>query len=511
MREFVAVDFGTCNSAVAYYGPRGPEVIKVDGAELVPSAVMAVPRQGEGDKWELVVGQKALRARERSPRSPFCYTSFKRQLGAVYNPEEATTGQMVPGPRGMLHFQGPDGVTYSPEHLASLVLDRCISAAEAKLGKQIFCAIICVPATYNQAQRNAIREAARLAGLEEVELMDEPVAAAIAHGHHADNDRPSRVFVLDVGAGTTDCALIEIGRGLMRVLATNGAAMVGGDDWDRCIRNYVVNLHQVQNERSTLAANPDAMRLLLVEAERAKRRLSDEEATEFRVEDIGVDTSTSEDIHVIQTISRDHMDEVTGDLLQDIAEAIQRTMDEAREKDPRFTIRDVDDIILVGGQTRVKAIQRKVAHYFGKAPRSDVDPELAVVLGAAIQAGIREGRLASITIRNITAHGYSVETHDKAEDVATEIVRKGTPYGTKATWWLSNRDPNQRLMSLKLLQGDGKRPADNIVVWERQIEVEPGEPRSARVQMDIEIGPSGEPVVDIIADGEVIASYGRAA
>jgi molecular chaperone DnaK len=511
MIDWIAIDLGTCNSAVAIYGSLGPEVLKIDGSELVPSAVMLVHTDNPENPWEVVVGQRALRARERSPRSPYCFTSFKRHLGAVYNPEEGYPEQMCEGVdaegkrTGMLAYQGYDGFTYPPEELVSYVLIHLREAAEEKLGKSVKNAIICVPAAYNIAQSNALRKAAEMAGFEEVELLHEPVAAAIAHGFKEDAEKVSRIFVVDVGAGTTDCAAFEIGGGLFRVLGTNGAALVGGDDWDLRLRSLVMTLHEFEHENSALATQPDAQRMLLIEAEAAKRRLSEDDVTEFRVEDIDIDKKTNEDVHVIQRISRDHMDEATKELLRDIEDAMTRTMAEAKEKDPRFSVRDIDAVILVGGQTRVKAIQRKVAYFFGKAPRSEVDPELAVVLGAAVQAGIREGRLASITIENITAHSFSIETHDKPEDVATEIVRKGTAYGTKATWWLRPRgDAGQSVMTLKLLQGDSKEPSENIVVWEHHILIDAETPED--VQLDVEIGPSGEPILDVAG-----VTFGRAA
>jgi len=505
MNNFMAIDLGTSNSAVAYYGPRGPEVIKVDGAETVPSVVMLVPAEDPANPWEVLVGERAIRAREKSPRSPYCFTSFKRQLGAVYNPEEATPDQMVPV-GGMLHYQGPGTFTYAPEELVSYVLRHLKEAAEAKLKLDIDRVVLCVPATYNIAQRNALRKAADMAGFVEVELLDEPGAAAIAHGYQITDSKVHRVFVTDVGGGTTDTALYEIGNGLFRALGTNGAALVGGDDWDRHILSHILSLHELDHEQSTIAAQPDAMRLLLVESEKAKRRLSSDDVTEFRVEDIDIDRGNGEDIHVIRTISRERMDAATQELLDDIRQAIERTLAEAKSKDPRFTVKDVDDSIIVGGQTRVKAIQKTVTEALQKEPRADVDQELAVVLGAAVQAGIREGRLASITIENITPHSFSIETHDKAADVATEIVRKGTPYGTQATWWLSNRDENQKTMTLRLLQGDSKNPGENILVWEHHIEIEPGAARIQEIQLDVEIGPSGEPIIEVAG-----VVYGRAA
>ena len=450
MKPFLAIDLGTTNSAVAHYGTFGPEIIKVDGAETMPSLVMLVPTDDPEKPWDVVIGQKAVRAREKNPRSKYCFSSSKRYLGAVFNPEEMTDEQMTAGPTGMLHYQGPDGFTYAPEELVSYMIGHLRKAAVEKLQQDVTQVILCVPATYNIAHREALRKAAELAGFDEIELMNEPVAAAIAHGFQIDDNKAHRIFVIDVGGGTTDTAALEIGGGLFRVLGTNGAALVGGDDWDRRIRSQILNMHELDYEGSTLAGKTDAMRLLLAESQETKHRLSDDETTEFRVEDIDVDKKTGEDVHVIRHFSRDLMDEVTEELLADIEGAILRTMEEAKQRDPRFGFKDIDAVILVGGQVRVKAIQRRVANLFQKTPRSDVDPELAVVLGAAVQAGIREGRLSSITIENITSHGFSIETHDKSEDVATEIVRKGTAYGTKATRWLSNRDPDQTRMTLRL-------------------------------------------------------------
>jgi molecular chaperone DnaK len=496
MKPFIAADLGTSTSAVGIYGPRGPEVIKVDGADTMPSVVMLVPTDDPANPWDVVVGAKAIKARDFDPKSPYCFTSIKRQLGAVYNPEEATPDQMVPAPNGMLHYQGPDGITYAPEELIAHILVHLRKTAEAKIGQTVTSLILCVPTGFNIAQRNALRKAADLAGFDEVELLDEPVAAAIAHGFQIEDDKVYRIFVCDVGAGTTDCAAFEIGAGLFRVLGTNGAELVGGDDWDRNIRSQALNMHQLEHEDSTLATDATVLRLMLTQAELTKRRLSDEEATEFRMLEAGVD-KLGEDIHIVQRFSRDLMDEITSELLNDIEDAIDRTMAEARQKDPRFTIRDIDAVICVGGQTRVKAIQKRVAAKFQKQPRSDVDPELAVVLGGAVQAGIREGRLASITVQNITAHSFSIETHDKPQDVATEIVRKGTAFGTRATWWLSNRDRDQGAVTLRLLQGDDKDPAKNILVWEQHIEIDPGDPRSAEIQLDVEIDPSGEPILEV--------------
>lgn len=500
MKRWIAADFGTTNSAVAHYGPRGPEVIKIEGQELVPSIVTIV-----GDKVE--VGQKAVAARKRNPQ--YSYASFKRHMGEAFNPEEMKDTQMTAGPDGMLHYVGPDGFTYTPVELASYVYIKLRAAAEAKLKTDADNIVATVPATYTQPQRDAIRMACIEAGFEQVELMDEPTAAAIAYGY--DFDHAHRIAVLDVGGGTTDCAFIETGRGLVRVMATNGTPFVGGDDWDRHVRSLVLNMHELHNEDSSLATRPDAMRILLTEAESAKRRLTDDSATEVRVMDIDKDRHSGEDIHVIETITREMMDEATTRLLADIQAAMERTVAEARAKDPKFTVRDLDTVILVGGQTRVRAIQELVRDFFGQEPRTDVDPEIAVVLGAAVRAGILEGRKGDLTIKDITAHAYALETHARPEDVATELARKGTPYGTRATYWLSNRDDAQEKMTVRLYQGDHVDPAQCVMLWEHHIDIEPGAAKGERVQLDIEIGPSGEAIVDIHGENIESVSYGRAA
>lgn len=500
MKRWVAIDFGTTNSAVAHYGPRGPEVIKIEGQDLVPSVVAIV-----SDKVE--IGLKALAARQGD--HPYCYSSFKRHMAEAYNAEEAKDTQMVEGQDGMLHYEGPDGTTYSPVELASFVIHKLRKAAEARLKAEVVRVVATVPATYTQPQRDAVRAACDLAGFDHVELMDEPTAAAIAYGY--DFDHAHRIGVIDIGGGTTDVAFIETGKGLVRVLATNGSPLVGGDDWDKRLRNLVINLHEARQGASTLAIQDHNLRRLLIASEQAKRSLSDDDETVVRLLDLGKNAKAGEMEHVIATVTRSMMDEVTDELLDDIRAALERTVAEAKQKDPKFTVRDLDSIIMVGGQTRVVAIQKLVSEFFGQEPRTDVDPESAVVLGAAVRAGVLEGRKADLTIKDITAHTYALETHDKAEDVATMLAQKGTPYGTRMTYWLGNRDEGQKVMTLRLLQGDSPDPQGCIVLWEHQIDIEPTAARGQRVQLDLEIGPSGEAIVDIHGEGIEGASYGRAA
>ncbi len=494
MNRWIAIDFGTTNSAVAYYGPRGPEVIKVDGQELVPSVVTIIDQ-------DVRVGLSAVRLRNRHSRHT--YSSFKRNMAVKFNPDEATDDQMAPGPDGMLHYVGPHGHTYSPVELASFVMMKLKRTAEEKLKTTVKSVILTAPATYTIPQRAAIREAAEMAGFEDIHIKDEPTMAALAHGYDADH--ASTLAVIDIGGGTTDGAILVTGRGLVTVMATNGTPFVGGDDWDRQIRNLIVNLHEVENEDSLLATRTDALRKLLVEAEQVKRRLTDEPATEFRVEDIDINKKTGNDVHAIYPVSRDLMDQVTSDQLTDIRAAMDRMLAEARVKDPKFTVRDIDRVILVGGQTRVKAVQRLVAEIFGQEPTTERDPETAVVLGAAIQAGLNEGQKGDLTIRNITSHRFSVETHDRAADVATEIAHKGIAYGSRMTWWLSNRDDGQEMMTLRLMEGDSPVPGECALLWEHQIRIAGDGAEPLPVQMDVEIGPSGELWVDVAG-----VSYGRA-
>lgn len=495
MKRWIAIDFGTTNSAVACFGSRGPEIIKVDGRDLVPSVVTVA-----GEKAE--VGHAALRLRKRHPEHTF--TSFKRHFAELFNPDEAKGSQMVQGEDGLVHYQGPGDFTYSPVELASFVMEKLRLAAEVKLRAQIGSAVICVPAAFKGPQRDALREAAKMAGFEEIELMDEPTAAAVAYGY--DFERAHTIAVVDVGGGTTDVSIIRTGKGLVRVLGTDGTPLVGGEDWDKHIRGYVVNLHQLENEGSTVATRTKAMNLLLAEAEDTKKRLTEMETTEFRVEDIDKDRQTGTDIHAIYPISREIMDEATSELLKGIEGAMQRAVASARRDDPKFTIRDLDAVIVVGGMTRVQAIQRLVAEFFKQEPKTDIDPEIAVALGAAVRAGVKEGRNASLTISDVTGHTYALETHDKVEDVATVLAPKGTRYGSKFTFWLSNREPGQEIMTFRLLQGESPIPSECVTLWEHQIKIEKGDPRSARVKLELEIGPSGEAIVE--CDGQ---TFGRAA
>lgn len=477
----IAIDFGTHNSVLAYYNGRAPEVIKVEGSELTPSVVTIA-----GDK--VFIGKEAQRLGPRYPDS--CYKSFKRHLAKPFHDEEDAGEHMVAGPDGTTHYQGPGGHTYSPTELAGWILGKFQDAAAKKFGGNPERAVVCVPATFKLPQRRAIEEAARQAGFTDIYLIDEPTAAAIAYGYNFEDVK--RVAVVDVGAGTTDIAFIETGGGRVEILATNGTSLVGGDDWDKLLGGYVVNLWETEHG-DDLAVRDRAMQLILDEAELAKRRLTDNAETEFRIEDITKDRKTGADLHMIYPVSQTILNELTKELIKSIRDACQRTVDEAKSKDPRFTVKDLDVVILVGGMTRVPAIQAMVADFFKQAPKTEIDPEIAVALGAAVQAGVMDGRRAGLKIKNITPHSFAIETHDKVEGVATVLVPKGTPYPwkPKVQHKLANREAGQTALSIRLLQGESERASDCVQLDAADIEIEPGDPREVKIPVSFEIDESG--------------------
>lgn len=486
----ISLDFGTSNSSVAYFNGRSPEIIKIDGDELMPSVVTIANGVVE-------VGQDAVELGRKFP--DYCFRHFKRQLGDMWNPDEDVGSQLCEGKdeagklNGMTHFKGPNGTTYAPEELASFCLGKMIDAAEAKLRTKITRAVLSYPATFTTQQKEALKRAGYAAGLETVELIDEPTAAAVAYGY--DFKKVRRIAVLDVGGGTTDVSFIVTGGGDVKSLATNGSPLVGGADWDRAIGEYVVNRWRQSAHGSDINIRDQARALVLQEAEQTKRRLTRRKESEFRVEDIDINPATGVSQHVIYSIDRDTMDKITSSYLRSIEAACQRAVDEAKEKDPKFSIRDLDDVILIGGMTRVQSIQQLAREFFGQEPKDTVDPEIAVALGGAVRAAVLDGRKGGLTLSQITGHTFSLEVHNAVEDVAMVLIPKGTSYPCKLPrpLFLTNRDAGQQRLSIRLLEGDEGKASACAVLWSAEIEIEAGEPRTAREEVVFEIDESGNP------------------
>jgi molecular chaperone DnaK len=494
LTRVVGIDLGTTNSSISRYNGRAPEVISVDGEPLLPSVVTIVPADAVGPgENQIFVGIDAIEAGKNKGFRDYCFRHFKRRLGEMWHPDEDTGHQTVAAPDGSTHYQGPDGHTFSPIELCSMVIDKLLEAATAKFkGEAPDAAVICVPATFTPAQRKAVEEAGRMAGLAYVELMDEPTAAALAYGY--DFKRVRRIAVLDVGGGTTDVSIIQTGAGLVTVLGTGGSSITGGSDVTDILGRYMVNEWAKDHDGVDLAVDDTAMPLILSEAEETKIRLSRKQATEFKIKDFDRSPGGT-DLHMAYGVDRELLESLAKDLLQRMRAACMVAIGDAQRKDPNFSIKDLHDVVLVGGGTRMPAVQKLAEEIFGQEAKTDIDPEIAVVLGAAIRAAVLEGRKSDLTISDISSHAIAVEVYDKVEGVASVVIPRGTPYPTEKpiVFALTNREPGQETLPVRIVAGESDRAASCDLLYKIDVPLEPRDPRVARVPFSIGLNAKGEP------------------
>ena len=499
LKKVVGIDLGSSNSSISHWTPRGPEVINVDGSPLLPSVVTIVPADAvaKGDS-QIFVGLDGIEAGKRY--RDFCFRLFKRQLAAQWHENEDTGHQTVEGrdeetnePNGELHYQGPDSYTYSPTMLCSAVISKLLDAATIKFkGERPDAAVICVPATFTHDQRAAVEEAGKMAGLKYIELMDEPTAAAVAYGY--DFKKVRRIAVLDVGGGTTDVSIIQTGAGLVTVLGTGGSSITGGSDVDAMLGRYIVGEWAKSHEGVDLAVDDTAMTLVLQESEETKKRLSRKQKTEFRIKDFDR-TPGGEVLHMDHVVDRPLLEHLSKEILARMRQACTIAIAEAQRKDPKFSVRDLNDVVLVGGGTRMPAVQALAAQVFGQEAKTDIDPEIAVVLGAAIKAAVIEGRKSDLTVQDIISYSVAIEVYDKVEGVASVVIPKGTPYPSEkeAAFVLTNREPGQTVLPVRIVTGDESRAALCNLLHAIDVPLEPGEPRSARVPFTVALSDRGTP------------------
>jgi len=491
LRKVVGIDLGSTNSSISHWTPRGPEVISIDGSPLMPSVVTIVPNDavGPGDS-QVFVGLDGIEAGKRY--RDWSFRLFKRQLAAMWHADEETGYQTVGALDGTLHYQGPDTHTYSPTELCAMVIGKLLDAAEAKFnGERPDAAVICVPATFTPSQRKAVTDAGMMAGLAYVDLMDEPTAAALAYGY--DFKRTRRIAVLDVGGGTTDVSIIQTGSGLVTVLGTGGSSITGGSDVDSMLGRYIVN--EWAKERSVdLAVDDTAMTLVLQEAEEAKKRLSRKQKTDFRIKDFDR-TPGGEVLHMDHAIDRPMLEHLSKEILARMRQACTIAIAEVQRKDPKFSVRDLNDVVLVGGGTRMPAVQALAAQVFGQNPKTDIDPEVAVVLGAAIRAAVLEGRKSDLKIHDILSYSVAVEVYDKVEGVASVVIPRGCPYPSEKieAFVLTNREAGQNILPVRIVTGDHDRAAACDLLHAIDVPIDRADPRTARVAFTVGLDERGNP------------------
>lgn len=500
MGIMISIDLGNSFSTAAFWNGRNAEIIELpDGRKQLPSAVAVV-----GDDMEVIVGWEAL-ARGKANRDHL-YQNFKRRMGETYHEDAESGHQTCADPQtGLVAWKGPQGKIITTAQLAAYVIEELLDAAEAKLGERPTAAVITIPADFGNAQKEATLEAARMAGLLKVELEHEPTMAALAYGFSFAKRRV--IVVPDAGGSTFDVSIIETGKGrngegLVEVLATDGRRKgLGGVDFDREIARYLVN-HQVNQWRAIgmdldISADKFAMERVLESAEEAKRALSGKNDTRVYLSGIKRDQDGI-DQNMDVALDLKTLGAITTRLTDQIAAICRRAVEKAKERDPKFSMSDIQDVVLVGGMTRSPVVRDAIRSVFGKEPRKDVNPEEAVAMGAAIKAALVSGRMTGVHVRDIISKNIAVET---IHDVASVIFPYGTTYPAEKTVTLRNVEDGQEALSLAILEGDSARASEcEALARHDHIVSEPGPAKASGLKVVWKLDESGRLSVEA-ADG----------
>ncbi|NLL31522.1 MAG: molecular chaperone DnaK [Clostridiales bacterium] len=423
MGKIIGIDLGTTNSCVSVMEGGEPVVItNSEGARTTPSVVSF---QANGER---LVGQVAKRQAITNPDKTII--SIKRHMGTNYK-------------------VNIDGKDYSPQEISAMVLQKIKADAEAYLGEPVTQAVITVPAYFNDSERQATKDAGRIAGLEVLRIINEPTAASLAYGLDK-MDTNQKIFVYDLGGGTFDVSILELGDGVFEVLATNGDTKLGGDDFDQRIIDHIAETFKAENGID-LRNDKMAVQRLKEAAEKAKIELSSSMQTNINLPFITADATGPK--HIDMNLTRSKFNELTGDLVQRTIEPMKKALSDAG-----LSIGDIDKIILVGGSTRIPAVQEAVKNFTGKEPSKGVNPDECVAMGAAIQAGVLTGEVKDVLLLDVTPLTLGIET---LGGVATPLIERNTTIPAKKSQIFSTAADGQTSVEIHVVQGERKMAADN--------------------------------------------------
>ncbi len=479
MSKILGIDLGTTNSVVAVMEGGDANVITTsEGGRLAPS-VVAFNKNGER-----LVGQTAKRQATINPENTVF--SVKRFIGRRYDePETQAEQERVPfilekGPHDDVRIRIPNAdKSYTPQEISAMVLAKLKKDAEDYLGQPVSKAVITVPAYFNDSQRQATKDAGRIAGLEVVRIINEPTAAALAYG--LDKDEDETILVFDLGGGTFDVSILEISEGLIEVLATNGDTHLGGDDWDKAITDWIVS-EFLADQGIDLSQDKQALQRVREAAEKAKVELSSTIQTEINLPFVTADASGPK--HLQMTLSKSKFEQLTEDLVLRLKAPFKKALQDANLK-----ASDLDGVVLVGGATRMPMVQELVKNLTGNEPKRTVNPDEVVALGAALQAGVLAGDVSDMLLLDVTPLSLGIET---LGGVMTALITRNTTIPSRKAETFSTAEDGQSAVDLHVLQGERPMAADNATLGVFRLDGIPSAPRGI---------PQIEVVFDIDANG----------